>query len=127
MASSWPGSSRRGRGAFGGPVLTPLWASYLVKVYAWRAMLAADGVVDWLLPPFGLSSPGFGLAAIVIVLTYLWLPFMILPVYAGFERLPDSCSTHPPTSGRGRPVPSDRSCCRWCSRRWSPARSSPSR
>jgi putative spermidine/putrescine transport system permease protein len=71
-------------------VLTPLWASYLVKAYAWRAMLAGEGVVNWALAPFGLTGPGFGLTATVIVLTYLWLPFMVLPVYAGMERLPDS-------------------------------------
>jgi len=71
-------------------VLTPLWASYLVKAYAWRSMLAGDGVVNWALAPFGLRGPGFGLPATVIVLSYLWLPFMVLPVYAGLERLPDS-------------------------------------
>ncbi len=71
-------------------MLTPLWASYLVKAYAWRAMLAGDGVVNWSLDPLGLKGPGFGLTATVIVLSYLWLPFMILPVYAGLERLPDS-------------------------------------
>jgi putative spermidine/putrescine transport system permease protein len=71
-------------------LLTPLWASYLVKAYAWRAMLAGEGVVNWALAPFGLEGPGFGLTAVVIVLTYLWLPFMVLPVYAGLERLPDS-------------------------------------
>jgi putative spermidine/putrescine transport system permease protein len=71
-------------------VLTPLWASYLVKVYAWRVMLQSDGVLDSVLSPLGLSSPGFGLVAIVIVLSYLWLPYMILPVYAGFERMPSS-------------------------------------
>ncbi|HET9946294.1 MAG TPA: ABC transporter permease [Actinomycetes bacterium] len=71
-------------------LVTPLWASYLVKAYAWRAMLAGEGVVNWALAPFGLAGPGFGLTATVIVLTYLWLPFMVLPVYAGLERLPDS-------------------------------------
>ncbi len=72
-------------------VLTPLWASYLVKVYAWRAMLQPEnGVVAWFLQPFGLSGPGYGFTAIVITLTYLWLPYMILPVYAGLTRLPDS-------------------------------------
>jgi putative spermidine/putrescine transport system permease protein len=71
-------------------LLTPLWASYLVKAFAWRAMLAGEGVVNWALAPFGLTGPGFGLTATVIVLTYLWLPFMVLPVYAGMERLPDS-------------------------------------
>ena len=73
-------------------ILTPLWASYLVKVYAWRAMLEpGNGVVSWFLAPFGdVGSPGFGTLAIVITLTYLWLPYMILPVYAGLERLPNS-------------------------------------
>ena len=71
-------------------VLTPLWASYLVKAYAWRSMLAGDGVVNWALAPVGLRGPGFGLTATIVVLSYLWLPFMILPVYAGLERLPDS-------------------------------------
>jgi putative spermidine/putrescine transport system permease protein len=71
-------------------VLTPLWASYLVKAYAWRVMLSNDGVLDWALRPLGLGSPGYGLTATVITLSYLWLPFMILPVFAGMERIPDS-------------------------------------
>ncbi len=72
-------------------LVTPLWASYLVKVYAWRAMLEPNtGVVAWLAAPFGGNSPGFGTVAIIVTLTYLWLPYMILPVYAGLERLPDS-------------------------------------
>ncbi len=72
-------------------VLTPLWASYLVKVYAWRAMLQPEsGVLAWMLGPLGLDSPGYGFFGIVITLTYLWLPYMILPVYAGFTRLPNS-------------------------------------
>ena len=72
-------------------VLTPLWASYLVKIYAWRSMLEPkSGVIDWLLGPIGIHSPGFGFTGIVIGLSYLWLPYMILPVYAGFERLPNS-------------------------------------
>jgi putative spermidine/putrescine transport system permease protein len=50
-------------------VLTPLWASYLVKVYAWRTLLSATG--------------GLGLGAVVVVLTYLWLPYMVLPLYTG--------------------------------------------
>jgi len=72
-------------------VLTPLWASYLVKVYAWRAMLQPEsGVLAWMIGPLGLDSPGYGFFGIVITLTYLWLPYMILPVYAGFTRLPNS-------------------------------------
>lgn len=72
-------------------VLTPLWASYLVKVYAWRAMLAPEeGVISWFLSPLGLDGPGFGFLGIVLTLTYLWLPYMILPIYAGLTRLPNS-------------------------------------
>jgi putative spermidine/putrescine transport system permease protein len=71
-------------------ILTPLWAAYLVKAYAWRVMLADGGLVNWALKPFGLSGPGYGLPATVVVLAYLWLPYMILPLYAGLERLPDS-------------------------------------
>ena len=71
-------------------VLTPLWASYLVKAYAWRGMLSEGGLMDWALAPFGLGSPGYGLPATILTLAYLWLPFMILPIYAGLERLPNS-------------------------------------
>jgi putative spermidine/putrescine transport system permease protein len=71
-------------------VMTPLWASYLVKAYSWRTMLSGNGVLHWLLDPLGLDTPGYGLTATVITLAYLWLPYMILPIYAGLERLPDS-------------------------------------
>ncbi len=71
-------------------VLTPLWASYLVKAYAWRAMFSGTGPIQWLAEPMGLGSPGYGLAATVVTLAYLWLPYMILPMYAGLERLPNS-------------------------------------
>jgi putative spermidine/putrescine transport system permease protein len=71
-------------------ILTPLWASYLVKVYAWRIILQENGPLDELLEPVGLGSPGYGTVATWLVFTYLWLPYMILPVYAGFERIPES-------------------------------------
>jgi putative spermidine/putrescine transport system permease protein len=71
-------------------VLMPLWASYLVKAYAWRGMFSQGGLIDWLGEPFGIHSPGYGLVATTITLAYLWLPYMILPVYAGLERVPDS-------------------------------------
>jgi putative spermidine/putrescine transport system permease protein len=70
-------------------ILTPLWASYLVKAYAWRILLANGGPIDDLLGGPG-RGPGYGLVAVVLVLSYLWLPYMILPIYAGLERLPDS-------------------------------------
>jgi putative spermidine/putrescine transport system permease protein len=71
-------------------VLMPLWASYLVKAYAWRGMFSGGGLIDWLGSPFGLQSPGYGLAATTVTLAYLWLPYMILPIYAGLERVPNS-------------------------------------
>ena len=66
-------------------VLTPLWASYLVKAYAWRSLLGDNGPLSYVT---GGHTPGYGLTATVITLAYLWLPYMIIPVYAGFERLP---------------------------------------
>ncbi|MEJ6761298.1 MAG: ABC transporter permease [Candidatus Planktophila sp.] len=84
-------ASRRSQRVLVALVLTPLWASYLVKIYAWRSMLEpGSGVIDWALAPLGIHSPGFGAPAVVIGLTYLWLPYMILPLYAGIERLPDN-------------------------------------
>lgn len=71
-------------------VLMPLWASYLVKTYAWRVMFAHGGVLDWGLAPLALHGPGFGLPAVVVTQAYLWLPFMVLPVFAGLERIPDA-------------------------------------
>ena len=64
-------------------VVLPLWASYLVKTYAWRTMFSNEGVIDWLLKPLGITSPGYGLFATSLTLAYLWLPYMILPIYAG--------------------------------------------
>lgn len=71
-------------------VLMPLWASYLVKAYAWRGIFASDGLLSWIASPFGAGTPGYGLVATTVTLAYLWLPYMILPVYAGLERLPGS-------------------------------------
>ena len=71
-------------------VVMPLWSSYLVKVYAWRIILAEDGILNWALDPLGLSGPGFGNVATWLVFSYLWLPYMILPIYAGLERIPNS-------------------------------------
>ncbi len=83
-------ASARTRGLLIVAVLMPLWSSYLVKVYSWRTILAEQGMLNWALSPFGLHGPGFGMVATWLVFTYLWLPFMILPVYAGLERIPDS-------------------------------------
>ena len=82
--------SRGARFALVIAVTMPLWAGYLVKGYAWRVMFDTNGVIDWALAPLHLSGPGLGLPATVVALAYLWLPFMVLPIYAGFERLPES-------------------------------------
>jgi putative spermidine/putrescine transport system permease protein len=72
-------------------VLMPLWASYLVKIYAWRAILQGNGLLDSLLAPLGVDGPGLSeVAGSWLVLSYLWLPYMILPIYAGLERIPNS-------------------------------------
>jgi putative spermidine/putrescine transport system permease protein len=83
-------ASRRGKGILVVAVLMPLWSFYLVKVYAWQTMLSAHGIINWALDPIGLNGPGFGATAVWIVESYLWLPYMILPIYAGLERIPDS-------------------------------------
>jgi putative spermidine/putrescine transport system permease protein len=71
-------------------ILLPLWSGYLVKVYAWRLILSEEGLLNWILAPFGLKGPGYGDVAVWLVMSYLWLPYMIIPVFAGLERIPDS-------------------------------------
>jgi putative spermidine/putrescine transport system permease protein len=83
-------ASRRGKAILVVAVLMPLWSSYLVKVLSWRTMLSSDGVINWLLNPIGLHSPGYGVTAVWLVMSYLWLPYMILPIFAGLERIPQS-------------------------------------
>ncbi len=73
-------------------VLLPLWSSYLIRVYIWRLILNEDGVMNWTLGKVGL--PHLHLAytnwAVWIVFSYVWLPFMILPVFGALERVPHS-------------------------------------
>jgi putative spermidine/putrescine transport system permease protein len=73
-------------------VLIPLWSSYLVRVFAWRLILAKEGILNWFLGNIGLGSVNIGYSnwAMWIVFSYIWLPFMILPVWAAIERVPDS-------------------------------------
>ena len=73
-------------------LLLPLWSGYLVKVYALRAVFEPGsefGSGGFLNGTFG-WSPGFGYVAVILTLTYLWLPYMLLPIYTGLERLPNS-------------------------------------
>ena len=73
-------------------VLLPLWSSYLVRIYSWRVILAKNGALNWALNGIGLPDAGLAYTntAMWIVFSYVWLPFMILPVYAALERIPDS-------------------------------------
>jgi putative spermidine/putrescine transport system permease protein len=73
-------------------VLLPLWSSYLVRIYAWQTLLAHDGAINWALNGLGLpdQNVAYTNTAMWIVFTYVWLPFMVLPVYAALERIPDS-------------------------------------
>jgi putative spermidine/putrescine transport system permease protein len=72
-------------------VLLPLWSSYLVRIYAWRLILSTDGVLNWVLGAVGLhANIAYTNWAMWIVFSYVWLPFMVLPVYAALERIPDN-------------------------------------
>ena len=73
-------------------VLLPLWSSYLIRVYIWRLILNHDGVLNWSLNGLGLPDQHLAYSnwAVWIVFSYVWLPFMILPVYGALERLPHS-------------------------------------
>ena len=73
-------------------VLVPLWTSYLVRVYAWRLILAHDGILNWTLHKLGFGGVDIAYSnwAMWVVFSYLWLPFMILPVWVAFERVPAS-------------------------------------
>jgi putative spermidine/putrescine transport system permease protein len=73
-------------------VLLPLWASYLARVYAWLLILNHDGVLNWTLRAAHLptASLAYSNVAMWLVLSYIWLPFMILPMHAALERIPDS-------------------------------------
>lgn len=83
-------ASRRVRSLMVVAILMPLWASYLVKIYAWRVILAEEGILNVVLEPLGLKGPGYGDIGVWLTFTYLWLPYMVLPVYAGLERIPSS-------------------------------------
>jgi putative spermidine/putrescine transport system permease protein len=98
-------ASPKGRALFYVAVLLPMWTSYLVKVYAWRLILAKQGILNWMFEAVGagpvleaiLQIPGIGgpslsssYLGMFIVFVYMWLPFMILPVASALERVPAS-------------------------------------
>jgi putative spermidine/putrescine transport system permease protein len=73
-------------------VLLPLWSSYLVRVYIWRLILNDEGLLNWTLGSVGLPHVhlAYTNVAVWLVFSYVWLPFMILPIYGSLERIPDS-------------------------------------
>ena len=73
-------------------VLLPLWSSYLARVYSWRLILSKDGALNWTTDKLHLGSLdiGYSNTAMWIVFSYIWLPFMITPIWAAIERVPDS-------------------------------------
>jgi putative spermidine/putrescine transport system permease protein len=73
-------------------VLLPLWSSYLVRIYSWRLILSQGGILNWALAGVGLPKLGIAYTnwAMWIVFSYVWLPFMVLPVFAALERIPQS-------------------------------------
>jgi putative spermidine/putrescine transport system permease protein len=98
-------ASSRAKAVFYVAVLVPMWTSYLVKVYAWRLILAKEGILSWFFHAIGadavldaiLEAPGIGGPSVAssylgmfIVFVYMWLPYMILPIAAALERVPGS-------------------------------------
>jgi putative spermidine/putrescine transport system permease protein len=85
-------ASRRTQTALFVAVLVPLWASYIARIYAWLLIFNRRGVLNWTLAKLGLGPIGLAYTntAMWIVFSYIWLPFMILPIYSALERIPDS-------------------------------------
>jgi putative spermidine/putrescine transport system permease protein len=85
-------ASGRGRQVLFTAVLLPLWASYIARVYAWIVILQKGGTLSWAFQKIGLGPVNIGYTNIAmwLVFSYLWLPFMIVPVYSALERIPDS-------------------------------------
>jgi putative spermidine/putrescine transport system permease protein len=69
-------------------ITLPLWAGYLVKLLAMRLTFTEEGLFNWLMAPFGISGPGFGIPVTILTLVYLWFPYMALPVFTAIRQLP---------------------------------------
>lgn len=69
-------------------ITLPLWAGYLVKLLAMRLTFTEQGLFNWLMEPFGISGPGFGIPVTILTLAYLWFPYMALPVFTAIRQLP---------------------------------------
>lgn len=76
------------RGLLAASITLPLWAGYLVKVLAMRITFTEEGFFNWLVAPVGGRGPGFSTFTVVLTLTYLWLPYMAVPVYTAIRQLP---------------------------------------
>jgi putative spermidine/putrescine transport system permease protein len=85
-------ASPRARNAILIAVVLPLWANYLVRIFAWRIILTPNGFLNWLAEATGIGSLQIGNSnwAIWLAFVYLWLPFTVLPIYASLERVSDS-------------------------------------
>ena len=85
-------ASRRTRTFLYVAILLPLWASYLAKVYAWLLIFTHDGLLNWSLGKIGIGPVSliYSNPAVFIVFCYVWLPFMVAPIYAALERIPPS-------------------------------------
>lgn len=98
-------ASRRSKALLVLAIIVPLWSSYLVRVYSWKLMLAADGIVNWFVERLGLAAvleailalpwvggPSLSVSylGLFLVFVYIWLPYMILPIVAALERVPRS-------------------------------------
>jgi putative spermidine/putrescine transport system permease protein len=85
-------ASRRVQTLLFAAVLLPLWASYLARLYAWILILSHSGLLNWSVQLVGLPPPniGYTVVAMWIVFSYIWLPFMIIPLYAALEKVPES-------------------------------------
>ena len=69
-------------------ITLPLWAGYLVKIIAMRLVFTEQGFFNWALAPFGLSGPTFSIPIVILTLTYLWFPYMALPVFTAIRQIP---------------------------------------
>jgi putative spermidine/putrescine transport system permease protein len=69
-------------------ITLPLWAGYLVKLLAMRLTFTEEGLFNWLMAPFGITGPGFGIPVTILTLVYLWFPYMALPVFTAIRQLP---------------------------------------
>src|SRR5690606_7572005 len=71
-------------------ITLPLWAGYLVKILAMRVTFTEEGFFNWAMAPLGITGPGFSVTTVVLTLTYLWLPYMAVPVYTAIRQLPNN-------------------------------------